>query len=233
MDHASTEAIDKCGEWTKRLCWTDKVSIIELKEAETALKDMKPWRAIGSTGVVVEMLGAGGKGCLESLKGIFNDMLFQNKLPNNWKLGSLALIYMGKIDPLNKNFYRNIKLLKHSFKLSERILDHRLREIVDIDKIQYGFMPGWRTVDEVFILRKLTEKYWSKGKKLLYGFVDLKKVFDRVSQKVIWYRLTKMYDLGVHQGSMLSPLLLVIVTDTLRVWGMVLSWSCYIQMTLF
>lgn len=76
---------------------------------------MKPWRAIGSTGVVVEMLGAGGKGCLESLKGIFNDMLFQNKLPNNWKLGSLALIYMGKIDPLNKNFYRNIKLLKHSF----------------------------------------------------------------------------------------------------------------------
>lgn len=117
------------------------VSIIELKEAETALKDMKRWRTIGSTGVVVEMLGAGGKGCLESLKGIY-DMLFQNKLPNNWKLGSLVPIYMGKIDPLNKNIYRNIKLLKHSFKLSETVLDHRLREIVDIGKIQYGFMPG-------------------------------------------------------------------------------------------
>ena len=44
------------------------VSIIELKEAETALKDMKPWRAIGSTGVVVEMLGAGGQGLLRVSK---------------------------------------------------------------------------------------------------------------------------------------------------------------------
>lgn len=69
----------------------------------------------------------------------------------------------------------------------------------------------------MFILRKLTEKYWSKGKKLLYVFVDLKKVFDRVSRKVIWYCLRKMYDLGVRQGSMLSPLLFAIVTDALRV----------------
>ena len=37
-----------------------------------------------------------------------------------------------------------------------------LRKIVDI-----GFMPGRGIVDVVFILRRLTEKYWSKGKKML------------------------------------------------------------------
>ena len=30
-----------------------------------------------------------------------------------------------------------------------------MHEVVDIDKIQYGFMPGKRTVDAVFALRRL------------------------------------------------------------------------------
>ena len=41
-----------------------------------------------------------------------------------------------------------------------------LRKIVDI-----GFMPGRGIVDVVFILRRLTEKYWSKGKKMLLYYI--------------------------------------------------------------
>ena len=52
-------------------------------------------------------------------------------------------------DPLNPNFYRGIKLLEHAFKLYEKGLDGHLREVVDIDKMQYGFMPGSGTVDAV------------------------------------------------------------------------------------
>ena len=33
-------------------------------------------------------------------------------------------------------------LLEHAFKLYEKIMDGRLRKVVDIDKIQYGVMPG-------------------------------------------------------------------------------------------
>ena len=35
--------------------------------------------------------------------------------------------------------------------------------MVDIDKMQYGFMPGRRTVHAVFVLRRLTKKYRSKS----------------------------------------------------------------------
>ena len=52
---------------------------------------------------------------------------------------------------------------KHGFHLYGRILKKKLREIADI-----GFMNGKGTGDAVFILRRLTEKYRSKGKKLFY-----------------------------------------------------------------
>ena len=57
-------------------------------------------------------------------------------------LSSLVPLFKGKGDPLNPNSYRGIKLLEHAFKLYEKILDGCLREVVDIDKMQYGFMSG-------------------------------------------------------------------------------------------
>ena len=33
------------------------------------------------------------------------------------------------------------------------------REVVDNDKMQYGFMPGKGTVDPVYVLSRLSEKF--------------------------------------------------------------------------
>ena len=84
---------------------------------------------------------AGGDKSLVSLTNIFNDILLKNKGPEEWMLSSLVPIFQGKMDPLNQNSYRVIKLLEHAFKLSE-ILDERLREVVNIDKMQYGLRQG-------------------------------------------------------------------------------------------
>ena len=80
------------------------------------------------------MFKAGGDKSLESLTNIFNDILLKNKLPEEWMLSSLVPIFHRKMDPLNPNSYRVTKLLEHAFKLYE-ILDERLREVVDIDKM--------------------------------------------------------------------------------------------------
>ena len=81
--------------------------------------------------------------------------------------------------------------MEHAFKLYEKILDGRLREVVDIDKMQYGFMPGRGTVDAVFVLRRLTEKFRAKNKKLFFVFVDLEKAFNQVSREVIRFALRR------------------------------------------
>ena len=64
-------------------------------------------------------------------------------------LSSLVPIFKVRWDPLNPNSYKGIKLLEHAFKLYEKILDGRLREVVDIDKMQFGFMPGRGIVSAV------------------------------------------------------------------------------------
>ena len=85
------------------------------------------------------------------------------------------------------NSYRGIELLEDALKLYEKILDGRLREVVDIDQMQYGFMPGRGTVDAVFVLRRLTEKFKAKNK-LFFIFVDLEKAFDWVPRQVFRLR---------------------------------------------
>ena len=98
-------------------------------------------------------------------------------------LSSLVPIFKAKWDPLNPNSFRRIKLLEHAFKLYEKVLGGLLCEVVDIDKMQYGFRPGRGTVDAAFVLRRLSEKFRAKNKKIFFIFVDLKKVFDRFTLK--------------------------------------------------
>ena len=104
-------------------------------------------------------------------------------------LSSLVPIFKGKGDPLNPNSYRRIKLLEHAFKLYEKILDGHVHEVVDIDKMQYGFMPGRGTVDAVFVLRRLNDKFRAKNKKLFFMFVDPEKAFDWGPREVVCFAL--------------------------------------------
>ena len=80
---------------------------------------------------IVKAIRPGGDKCLKSLTNIFNDILFKDKLPEEWMLSS---VFKGKGDPLNANSYRGIKLLEHAFKLYEKVLEERLHEVVDIIK---------------------------------------------------------------------------------------------------
>ena len=96
----------------------------------------------------------------------------------------LVLIFKGKGDPLNPNSYRGMKLLEHAFKLYEKVSDGRLREVVDNDKTQYGLMPWRGTVDAIFVLRRLIEKFRSKSRKLFFIFVNSEKPFVRVPRQV-------------------------------------------------
>ena len=51
--------------------------------------------------------------------------------------------------------YRGIKLLEHAMKVLERVIEGRLRKIVKIDNMQFGFMSGRGTTDAIFIVHQL------------------------------------------------------------------------------
>ena len=58
--------------------------------------------------------------------------------------------------------------LSHTLKVFERILDGRLRQEVFIGRQQLGFMKGVGTVDGIFSLRQVMEKF-RETKDVAYG----------------------------------------------------------------
>jgi len=48
--------------------------------------------------------------------------------------------------------------------------------MVDIDEMQFGFVPGRGTTDAIFIARQLQEKYFAAKKPLYFAFVDLESI---------------------------------------------------------
>jgi len=101
-------------------------------------------------------------------------------------------IYKGKGDPMEYGSYRGIKLLEHAMKVVEKIFEHRIRQQIDTNDMQFGFTKGEGTTDTIFIVIQMEEKFRTKRKKLYFGFVDLKKAFDRVSREVIRWAMRKL-----------------------------------------
>ena len=59
----------------------------------------------------------------------------------------------------------------------ERILDKRLRSIVKISEKQFSLMPNSSTMDAIFALCQLTEKYREGQEDLQYIFIDFEKAY--------------------------------------------------------
>ena len=71
----------------------------------------------------------------------------------------LIPIYKNKRDAQCCKNYRGIKLMSHTMKVWKIIIETRLRDRVEISKLQYGFMPGKGAIDAAFASRILMEKY--------------------------------------------------------------------------
>ncbi|KAK3512437.1 hypothetical protein QTP70_009855 [Hemibagrus guttatus] len=208
---------------------------------------MKSGKAVGPDDIPVEVWKCLGEAAMEFLTSLFNRVLESERMPEEWRRSVLVPIFKNKGDVQSCSNYRGIKLMSHTMKLWERVVEARLRKVVEICEQQYGFMPRKSTTDAIFALRILMEKYRDGQRELHYVFVDLEKAYDRVPREELWYCMRKsgvaekyvrvvqdMYErsrtvvrcavgqteefkveVGLHQGSALSPFLFAIVMDQL------------------
>ncbi|KAK3531447.1 hypothetical protein QTP70_020542, partial [Hemibagrus guttatus] len=127
-----------------------KVDKIRKDEVRKALKRMKSGKAVGPDDIPVEVWKCLGETAVEFLTSLFNRVLESERMPEEWRRSVLVLIFKNKGDVQSCSNCRGIKLMSHTMKLWERVVEARLRKVVDICEQQYGFMPRKSTTDAIF-----------------------------------------------------------------------------------
>lgn len=146
---------------------------------------MKIGKALGPDGIPIKAWKSMGDDGLSWLTKLFNKIIRTKKIPSEWRKSIMVPIYKNKGDIQNCTNYRGIKLMSHTMKLWERVIEHRLRHKTRVSHNQFGFMPERSTIEAIFLLRQLMEKYREKNKDLHMVFIDLKKAYDRVLREII------------------------------------------------
>ena len=62
-------------------------------------------------------------------------------------------------------------------KVVERIFEHRIRQQIKIDDMQFGFMKGKGTTDAIFMARQMQGNFRVKSKKLYFGVCEFGESF--------------------------------------------------------
>ncbi|KAK6737186.1 hypothetical protein RB195_019713 [Necator americanus] len=159
------------------------ITAVEVSQA--ALPKMKSNKATGPDDIPVDiwkLLGDRGSMWLATL---FNKIVAEGRTPDVWQTSVTVPVWKGKGDIADCTSYRPIRLLCHTMKIFERVLEARLRKIVSFSLNQCGFVKDCSTMDAIHAARIL-EKHREKNRSVHLAFLDLEKAFDRVPHELLW-----------------------------------------------
>ena len=164
---------------------------------------MKGRKSPGVDGITSEMKC--GSYCLfEWLRRACNVCILEEKVPNDWMRTVIVLIYKGKGDRRKCKNYRGVSLLSIPGKVYGRILIGKVRSLTEglIGEEQCGFRSGRGCINQVFVMKQMSEKFIDRSKSLHVAYMDLEKAYDRVDREAMW-RVLGMYGIN---GQLLKAL---------------------------
>ena len=112
----------------------EKVTRNEIAEA---MQKVKSGKATGPSEVSVEMIVASGEIGVKVMMELCQRVLDGRGMPDEWKTSVIVLIFKGKGDVMSCGSYRGVKLLEHAMKIVERVLERRIRTLVNLNEMQF------------------------------------------------------------------------------------------------
>lgn len=147
----STLTVNETSDLNPDLSNYDDVPDITVDEIQSALQEMKNNKSLGDDNIPIDVLKIANIKCMNDISNIFNYILKNEKIPDDWLKSTIILLYK-KGDKSEINNYRPISSIPHLYKLFMKIILNRLQDKMDeyqsVD--QAGFRKHYSTTDHLF-----------------------------------------------------------------------------------
>ncbi|KAK3568622.1 hypothetical protein QTP86_010800 [Hemibagrus guttatus] len=167
-----------------------KVDKIRKDEVRKALKRMKSGKAVGPDDIPVEVWKCLGEAAVEFLASLFNRVLESERMPEEWRRSVLVPIFKNKGDVQSCSNYRGVKLMSHTMKTWRK-------RRVPREELWYCMRKSG--VAEKYV--RVVQDMYERSRTVVRCAVGQTEEFN--------------VEVGLHQGSALSPFLFAIVMDQL------------------
>ena len=111
-----------------------EVNCVSREEVKNTLRRIKKGKAVGPDELPVEVWKCMETMRIKFLTRLFNRLLMGERMPEEWRRSVFIPIYKGKGDAQCCGNYTEIKLMSHTMKIWERIIEARLRDRMEISK---------------------------------------------------------------------------------------------------
>ena len=201
---------------------------------------MASGKAAGPSGIVAEMLKPAGEAGAVEVRDLIEDIISEGCIPTDWQESFIVNLYKGKGDALNRGNYRGLKLIEQVMKVMERVVEG-LKELRSMRcsvasclavalLMQFLLYVSYRRRTWLYMtfvdLEKASDRvprdviWWAMRKLGIDEWLVhlVQSMYKDVRSRV---RVGDGYSeefgvgVGVHQGSVLSPLLFIIVLEAL------------------
>ena len=161
-------------------------------EVESVLKTLTIGKATGLNGIRNRILRELSKELSTPFCSLFNQSLRTGSVPTSYEEANVCPTPKKGDKSLVSN-YRPISLLNSEAKLLERLVfKHLLNHLRDnnlLSPLQFGFILGDSTVNQLTFLYNTFCKALDSGKEVRAVFCDISKSFDRVWHSGLLYKL--------------------------------------------
>jgi hypothetical protein len=165
------------------------VDPITAEEVKAAISKIKNGKTFGPDGIPVELWKHLPDVGREWLAELFNKILNDEQMPDDWRNCFLTPMYKEKGDSSECENYRGFVLISHTQKIWERVLSARILPFCKISENQFGFVNDKNNKKAINTFLNLIETSMMEKTDLHAVFMDLEKAFDRIQRALVWEAL--------------------------------------------
>jgi hypothetical protein len=147
------------------------------EELEKAICNLKTNKAPGEDDIIAELIRNTSRELKKRCHVLVCEIWRDEKMPDNWKMRLIVPLFK-KGDKMKCENYRGITLLNVAYKILSSIILERLKEYLEdvLGEYQCGFRPQRRTMDQIFVVRQILEKFYTHVIDLHLLFIDFKNI---------------------------------------------------------